>query len=133
MPIIIGSDLSSAPGAAGTPAATLDYLAEAASSLVEDAWATPIEPTPRWVIDLARDAALRALWNPKGLEMLTRQIDDAKRTEQYDKAQAGRIGVYLTDDERARLGGTFPGTRVGTIRTQPTPYARDYRHGSRWV
>lgn len=114
--IITGADLVSYPGVVGTPE-SLDDLAALASDLVEDAWASPEVPEPLWVINIAKAAAARAFWNPKGLEMLSRQVDDAKRTEQFSKEFAGRVGVFLTDSEMALLAGVQPGAVVRTIRT----------------
>lgn len=118
MPVITGDDLVSYPGITGT-SADLESYATAASELVEEAWANPVTPAPLWVVNIAKAVAARAFWNPKGLEMLSRQVDDAKRTETYGKDYAGRVGFYLTDAERSELGGFVAGVGVRSIRTAP--------------
>ena len=123
MAVIVGADLASYPGISGTED-SLEGLAAMASTSSLDAWSEPIDPAPLWVKHIALGAAARARWNPKGLEMLSRQVDDAKRTEQFSKEDAGQVGVYLTRDERVLLGGTSSSTAgVGTIRVQPRGWA----------
>lgn len=118
MAIITGADLVSYPGFTGD-ATALNPYATAASDLVEEAWTDPVTPVPLWVQNIAKAVAARAFWNPKGLEMLSRQIDDAKRTETFGKDGVGRVGFYLTDAERSELGGFIAGIGVRTIRTAP--------------
>lgn len=118
MAIITGADLVSYPGLAGD-AAALDPYATQASELVEEAWVDPVDPVPSWVKNIAKAVAARAFWNPKGLEILSRQIDDAKRTETFGKDAAGRVGFYLTDAERSELAGIVPTIGVRSIRTSP--------------
>lgn len=118
MAVIIGADLVSYPGITAD-VTVLDGYAEQASALVEEAWTTPTTPVPLWVKNIAKAVAARALWNPKGLEMLSRQIDDAKRTETFGKDGVGRVGFYLTDAERSELGGFVAGIGVRSIRTTP--------------
>lgn len=118
MAVITGADLVSYPGLAGD-ATSLDPYATEASALVEEAWTDPVTPVPLWVKNIAKAVAARAFWNPKGLEMLSRQIDDAKRTETFGKGYAGRVGFYLTDAERSELGGFVSSLGVRSIRTAP--------------
>lgn len=118
MAVITGADLASYPGFRGD-SNTLEPYAISASELVEEAWTSPVNPVPAWVKNIAKAVAARAFWNPKGLEMLSRQIDDAKRTETFGKDGAGRIGFYLTEAERSELAGILPGAGVGSIRTAP--------------
>lgn len=115
--IIIAEDLAGYPGVAASEK-TLDWVANAATNTVSDAWVNQVDPVPQWVKDIAVNAALRVIINPKGLEMLSRQLDDSKRTETYAKEFVGKVGIYLTADDIQRLSGAqHPG--VGTIRTQP--------------
>jgi hypothetical protein len=86
-------------------------LVEMANGLVSEAWAEPTEPVPWWVKAIALEAAARALRNPKGLESWTRSVDDGSRTERLP-SDAARAGVFLTADERRRLG------RAGTRRSR---------------
>lgn len=117
MAIITADDLVSYPG---IPAgADRDALAAGASDEVLGAWKTPVDPAPQWVKNIAKKVAARASINPKGLAMLSRQLDDAKRTEQYADGAAGQVGYWLTAAERALLGGVQGVSGVGSIRTKP--------------
>lgn len=120
--IIDEADLASSPGVPEQAAGStrLASLAAGASAVVQEAWLNPVDPVPVWVKNIAISVALRAMWNPKGLQMLSRQIDDAKRTEQYADEWVGSVGFNLTDSERSLLSGVVSGNRrVGTIRTVP--------------
>lgn len=120
MSIIIVDDLLKAPGVTGdVDSGLLDNLVDGANDLVGEAWVAPVSPVPIWVRNIAISVALRGLHNPKGLAMLSRQIDDAKRTEGYADSWAGVVGLHLTDQERMMLGGTVTTRRVGTIHARP--------------
>ena len=117
MAIITAEDLTSYPG---IPAgADLDALSAGASDEVEGAWKNPVDPVPGWVKNIAKRVAARASINPKGLSMLSRQIDDAKRTEQFADASAGQVGYWLTAKERAQLAGLRRTGGARSIRTRP--------------
>lgn len=115
--IITGPELASYPGAGSPPAADAAAWAKIVNGVITDAWANPVDPIPYWVKAIALEAGARAARNPKGLQSWTRAVDDASRTERYSEA-AARTGVYLTDDELARLQGRRRRrARYGTIRT----------------
>lgn len=121
MAIIDGDDLASYPGLSADEN-TLDELAEGASNFVLGAWVNPVDPAPAWVMEIAKAVAARAYWNPKGLTMLSRQLDDAKRTEQFAESSTGQVGYWLTSEERALLSAgasTASTSGVGSIRTRP--------------
>lgn len=123
MPIITGADLASYPGVT-TPEHELNDIAAQASALVEEAWVNPVTPAPQWVKTIATNAALRVHWNPKGLQSWTRSVDDASRTERTAVTE-GRVGLYLTDDETARLSRPAATRhRVGSIRTRVPGYPK---------
>lgn len=117
MAIISGSDLTSYPGISA--GADLDALAAGASDEVLANWAVPVDPAPLWVKNIAKKVAARVGINPKGLAMLSRQLDDAKRTEQYAEGSAGQVGYWLTEAELLLLAGEESVSGVGSIRTQP--------------
>jgi hypothetical protein len=101
------------------PIAQHDVYVELANDLVTEAWADPDpDNIPAWVRGIALEAAARAARNPRGLESWTRSIDDGSRTERLPK-DAARAGVFLTEDERVRLGrvGTKR-SRFGSVRTR---------------
>lgn len=116
--IIDGEDLASYPGVT-SPAEDLNALAERASELVAEAWnqvgVDPAADPPRWVQEIAINAALRVYWNPKGLISWTRGLDDGTRTERLPET-AARAGLYLTTAEQARLNGR-PARRRARFRT----------------
>jgi len=96
-----------------------DVYVELANDLVTEAWAEadPVN-IPAWVRGIALEAAARAARNPRGLESWTRSIDDASRTERLPKT-AALGGVFLTDDERVRLGRVgAKRSRFGSVRTR---------------
>lgn len=100
------------------PAATdqqLKYAARRASSLVAGNWASPIDPAPQWVKDIAIDVAARYLANPRGVTSVTRSLDDASRTERYEGGGTRAGKFYLDDDEFAKLNPKVR-TRVGSTR-----------------
>lgn len=81
--------------------ATITKIADLTNMLINEEWADPETPTPARVLGIAWAVAVRAGANPKGLSSWTRSWDDLSRTE---RMEAGReFGVYLTDDEKARL------------------------------
>jgi hypothetical protein len=93
---------------------TLDNIADRANALVTEEWtANVVSPPPEWVKNIAWDVAVRAGANPKGLTSETRSWDDATRTERWEAA--GRIGVYLTDDELDRLQGRPTGADGASV------------------
>lgn len=117
MAIITATDLASYPG---IPAgADLDALAAGASDEVLGVWKNPVDPAPLWVKNIAKKVAARVAINPKGLAMLSRQLDDSKRTEQFAEGVAGQVGYWLTEAERKLLAGIKSTTGVGSIRTKP--------------
>lgn len=114
--VITAEQLIAYPGSGFPTQADADFYTELVNGLVTDAWATPVEPIPVWVVALALEAAGRASRNPKGLVSWTRSLDDGSRTERLPEA-AARVGVYLTDAELARLAGKKRRrSRYGTIR-----------------
>lgn len=117
MQIITGEALVSYPGV--PEGADLEALAAGASAEVLGAWKDPVDPAPLWVQNIAKKVAARAAINPKGLTMLSRQLDDAKRTEQFSESSSGQVGYWLTLRERALLGGSTRTPGVGTIRVKP--------------
>lgn len=113
--IITKNDLAGLPGVTGTDT-ELEYAARRAGVAVESAWATPVDPVPQWVKDLATDVAVRYLNNPRGVTSVTRSVDDASRTERYGERGAPLGGGFtLTDDELARLSAIVR-RRVGSTR-----------------
>lgn len=102
------NDLAVALGSDETPA--LIALAARTNELVEEKWASPVDPIPPSVKIIAFNAAMRVASNPKGLTSWTRSWDDITRTERIEGAR--RLGLYLSDDELAELNGTSPRTRV---------------------
>lgn len=113
--ILTDADLASYLGEEVTP--QLTQIATLAGDLVEEAWATPLTPAPVWVKAIALDVASRAFANPKGLTSWTHSWDDISRTERVE-GSTRQFGLYLTDDEAARLSGIVPGqAAVGTIQT----------------
>lgn len=114
--IITGPQLASYPGSGSPTAADARTYAELVNGLINEAWRTPVEPVPAWVRAIALEVGARAARNPKGLQSWTRSIDDGSRTERLAESGA-RAGIYLTDDEAARLGGNKRRRqRYGTIR-----------------
>lgn len=109
-----GADLATYLGE--SESGTLDNIADRTNSLITEAWATPVDPSPAWVVNIAYDVALRAGANPKGLTSQTRSWDDVTRTERWEAA--ARVGVYLTDEEYALLQGQVAteGGKAGSIR-----------------
>ncbi|MDN4174730.1 hypothetical protein QWY28_17345 [Nocardioides sp. SOB77] len=118
--IITADDLVAYPGAGAPAVEAASTWAALVNGLVTEAWKAPVTPVPFWVKVIALEAAARAARNPKALQSWTRTVDDATRTERYSEAALARVGVYLTDDEEARLGGrTRRRRRYGTVRTRP--------------
>lgn len=113
--IITGAELASYPGSGNPSLTDATRWAEIVNGVVTDAWAVPENPVPYWVKAIALECGARAARNPKGLQSWTKSVDDASRTERF--AAAARTGVFLTDDELARLGGKKRRRqRYGTIR-----------------
>lgn len=115
--IIDSGDLATYLGSTAT--AQYDVYVELANDQVTEAWAEPTpDDIPAWVRGIALEAAARAARNPRGLESWTRSIDDGSRTERLPK-DAARAGVFLTDDERTRLGRVGnKRSRFGSVRTR---------------
>jgi hypothetical protein len=114
--IINGPMLASYPGAGQPTASDARTYADLVNGVITEAWRNPETPVPVWVKAMALEVGARAARNPKGLASWTRSVDDASRTERLPDA-AARAGIYLTDDERARLGGNkLRRQRYGTIR-----------------
>ena len=55
---------------------------------------------------VALEAARRAYQNPNGITSTTVSIDDYSRTDRWELARlAARLGVFITEDEKADLRG----------------------------
>lgn len=94
----------------------LERVVEMTNGLIEEKWTSRIlaSPIPPSVKLLALNVASRAMQNKPGhapLQAVTRQLDDALRTERFAVSPSASLGVYLTDDELASLN---PGTGSGT-------------------
>jgi hypothetical protein len=82
------------------------------NALVDEEWANPVFPVPQWVTNIAWDVAIRAGRNTEGVTSSTESWDDITVTKRWEAGEAD--GVYLTDEERARLnsatstGDTLP-------------------------
>lgn len=112
--IISKDDLAAYPGITA-PDASLTWTAAQINALVTESWKCATDPVPAWVKAIALGAAARFLFNPKGLESWTRQVDDASRTERVGSAVSGRSGPYLTDEELTLLSCSEAPIGVGTI------------------
>lgn len=110
--IITGPDLADLPGVQGYTADQLARTATRLNGLIDDAWKSPEAPAPPWVVEIALDAAVRYLSNPKGLESWTRSVDDASRTERVRTGD--RTGLYLTKSQLRRLRGSSAGRARST-------------------
>lgn len=96
------------------------FIVQQANGAVTEAWSSPVDPAPFWVVNLTLEVAARAFRNPQGLASWTKSVDDASRTERLPETSA-RAGVYLTDVEATRLGG-LASRVVGSIRLQVPGY-----------
>lgn len=115
--IITAPELIAYPGSGSPSVPDATFYAEQVNGLVTEAWKNAEEPVPYWVRGIALEVAGRASRNPKGLTSWTRSADEGSRTERVSEAQLERVGIYLTDEERARLGGKkVRQSRYGTIR-----------------
>lgn len=114
MTIITKHDLAEVPNLPSSEA-DLTYAARRASSAVGAAWANPVDPAPLWVKDIAIDVAVRYLHNPRGTTSVTRSIDDASRTERYERGSIPGGNFSLTDAEADKLTRR-PRRRTGSIR-----------------
>jgi hypothetical protein len=86
---------------------SLEQIVDLVNELVNEEWASPADPVPARIRLLALSVGARAWVNDPSktnLESLSRQLDDAARTERY-RASAVNAGVYLTGDELAILHG----------------------------
>lgn len=83
--------------------AALDNIASRTNLLIDEEWVNPRTPVPQWIVNLAWDVAIRAGANPRGHTSETKSFDDITRTERFDPNKP--TGVYLTDDEKAKLNG----------------------------
>ena len=81
----------------------LTSIVSRTNSLVTQEWASPVDPAPEWVKNIAWNVAIRAGANPTGFTSTTRSWDDVTRTDRFESGQAQ--GVYLTDEEQALLHG----------------------------
>lgn len=118
--VITAAELISYPGSGNPSEPDAAYYVGLVNGLVTEAWATPEDPVPYWVKAIALEAAARVSRNPKRLESWTRSLDDGSRTERVSRADLERAGIYLTDTDQARLGGTTRRRRrFSTIRTTP--------------
>ena len=111
---LIGDDLAEYLGV--SPSATLDRVVDLTNDLVADAWNPDGTVTLVQATAIAWSVAVRAGANPKGLTSWTRNWDDISRTERMEVA--GKVGVYLSDEERTMLAGVpaVPIRRAKTIR-----------------
>lgn len=87
----------------------LTRIANLVNGLIDDEWANPVDPVPARVLTVAWNVATRAGANPKGLSSFTKSWDDITNTERWEQASAA--GVFLTDDELAKLNGAVVVTR----------------------
>lgn len=97
--------------------ASLIQIVELTNELLDEEWASPVEPIPAKIRLLALRVAARG-WrnNPAtaNLESITRTLDDASRTERYRTSPSSE-GVFLTNDELAVLHGKRPPRSVRLV------------------
>lgn len=118
--VITAEQLVSYPGAGSPSPEAAAYYVQLVNGMVTEAWAAPVDPVPFWVQSIALEAAARVSRNPKRLQSWTRSVDDGSRTERASEADLQRAGLFLTEDDRARLGGRRQRRqRFGTIRVTP--------------
>jgi hypothetical protein len=95
-------------------------IVELTNSIIDEAWATPIDPAPAWVRSLAITVATRAWVSKPGkgpVESETRAFDDSTKTTRYAvrSADPGGQDVFLLADELDKLGAR-PSSPVGNVR-----------------
>ena len=76
-----------------------------------------IDTVPSWVTAIALEVAARGWRNPQAYTSVTVGIDDYDKTVRREGKGVDKVGVYLTDDEKAdllELNGVRR-HRVGTI------------------
>jgi hypothetical protein len=62
-----------------------------------------LETTPSWVTAIALEVAARGWRNPQAYTSVTVGIDDYDKTVRREGKGVDKVGVYLTDDEKADL------------------------------
>lgn len=103
---------------ATSPRAT--KIVDRVNRLITEVWANPVDPVPAAVEELAYTVAGRAWFATRGrgvLDSITSQFDDSQKTVRYKGTVTNPTGaaVYLTDEERAMLGG-YVRPKYGSIR-----------------
>jgi chitodextrinase len=95
-------------------------IIELTNKLINENWATPIDPAPAWVESLALTVATRAWVNKPGkgpVESETRAFDDSSKTTRYAvrASDGSEQDVFLTEAQLDALGAR-PSSPVGNIR-----------------
>lgn len=81
------------------------YIVDLANGLVSDVIGEDATVTTE-IETITLNVAARGYTNPDGTSSMTKTFDDASKTWRWegDAARNTARGVYLTDEERARLG-----------------------------
>lgn len=128
---ITPAELASYPGIGlavdAIPTIVVDLINELVDEIVVDTTGiTELDPIPAKIKAIALEAAARSIRYAAGASSISTAIDDWKKTVRFEGDEF-KAGVYLTDDEEAKIRAVLRGPAapvVGSIRLHVPGYGR---------